>query len=1106
MVTALRIGLLGDFKLSHGETPLASIHSGRLQLLIAYLILHRDAPCLRGHIAYQFWPDSTEAQARTNLRQLVFHLRKALPDPDRFLDMDARVIRWREDAPCQIDLLDFERAIGRARGTNDTGEELTELEEAVALYRGDLLNGYYDEWVLADRYRLRDQYTGALLRLVQLYEDSGDIPAAIRHGEKVLRQDPLHEARYRTLMRLHGLNGDRASALRVYQDCAETLMRELGVEPEEATRTAYARIQQSEAPPSVEAQNLTPASAPPLFGRDDEWRQLLTAGSSALSGRSGMALITGEAGIGKTRIAEELLLWAIRQGIATARARSYQAEGRLAYGPVTDWLRGPQVYPALSRLAPVWRTEVARLLPELLAEDPDLPRPEPIQEGWQRQHLFAALARATVGAVQPLLLLVDDLQWSDQDTFEWLHYLLRFDSGAKLLILATVRTGAMSARDDLQALILDLRREDLLTELALGPLDPEATARLARHLTGQEIDADAAGRLYRNTEGNPLFIVETLREGGATWMEAGETTTNATVLNIPAGASVSLPPRAHAVISARLAQLTPTAQDLAGLAATIGRAFTSVAVVKASEADEEKVTDALDELWRRQIIRDQADGRFYFSHEKIREVAYAGISPARRALLHRRVARTLKDMYRDDLDSISGQLAAHYERAGMLDESARYYLRAAELAQQVYAHSEAISLLQRGVDALMRLPESRARDAREFELLTALGSSLYAQRGFGSQEGLDYFGAEFDEVYSRTQQLSQRLGIPVNPRVLRAMAIVFIARGQVRAALGFGAELLKIAQDASDNAVLRAILHTEAHYVIGAASHWLGRLTIARSHFEAAIGYYDRRQHRIHAVQYGQDPGVLCRSRLAYTLLQLGYPDQSLHWSRDALALARELAYPNSLAYALSWASWVWAELGDLEGALALTTEVLEMAEDQQFGIWRHSGNAVLGWMEVQQGAGLGISHIQQGIDGNYGGAQLLHVPYMLTLLADAYRHLEHPTEGLATVAEGLSVVEETGIHFIEAELHRLRGELLRQQGATAEAEAAFQQALSTARDQEARLLELRAATSCARLLLDQGRLDNGRRALQPVYSWFTEGFDTPDLVAARELLVELGG
>jgi len=405
-------------------------------------------------------------------------------------------------------------------------------------------------------------------------------------------------------------------------------------------------------------------------------------------------------GIGKTRLAEELLSWVNRQGLATAIARCYAAAGGLAYAPVAAWLRADALQTSLSTLPTTWLTEVARLVPDLLVQRPDLPHPGPLVEGWQRQHLFEALARATLASRQPLLLLLDDLQWCDQETLEWLHYLLRFDPQAPLLLVGTLRSEEMTNEHLLASFLVSLRHEGVVVEIELGPLDVLDTSSLATQVAGRQLDPTMAVNLYHETEGNPLFVVETVRAGTLEAQGAeGHTIEDKTNHSM-------LPPTVQAVIAARLAQLSPAAREVTSVAAVIGRAFTFAVLARASGREEDALVEELDELWQKRIIRQQGAGTsdaYDFSHDKLREGAYMALSSARRRLLHRRAAEALEALHASNLDTVSGQLAAHYEHAGLLQQAISYYRRAGEVARQVYANTEALTYFQRALALLERI-------------------------------------------------------------------------------------------------------------------------------------------------------------------------------------------------------------------------------------------------------------------------------------------------------------------------------------------------------------------------------------------------------------------
>lgn len=725
MIPTLHIHLLGDFMLVSGETPVTTVTVPRVQSLLAYLVLHRSAPQDRSHLAFLLWPDSTEAQAHTNLRQLLYHLRQSLPDADQFLHADKQSLQWlpaHADVSWTLDIQDIEQAMvqaEQAEQTQDTTAMRQALEQVLHLYRGDLLPSCYDEWIVPERDRLRQVFLQAAERLIALLEEERAYSAAITVAQQLLRQDPLHEATYRQLMRLYALRGDRAAALRVYHTCVTVLERELGTGPSEVTRAVYESLVQSDRSHETQTGPLTSrGTAPPLLGRKAEWGHLQEAWHKATDGHPHLVILTGEAGIGKTRLAEEMGTWVSRLGMTTASARCYMALEHLAYAPVTTWLHTDALQASLSILDPARLTEIARLVPEVLVTRPTLPRPAAMTEGWQRQNFFEAMTRAVLSARQPLLLLLDDLQWCDHETLEWLQYLLRFEPVARLLLIGTVRAEEILPGLPLVAILGAMQRDGLVTEVPLGPLTTLETTSLVEHIIGYQLDPVMANTLYHETEGNPLFVVEMARAStmGQRKRASPDTKSSLPLLTHPAS---TLPPAVQSVLAARLAQLSPLAREVADVAAVIGREFAFSVLARASGEREDAVVRGLDELWQRRIVREQGEGTaeaYDFSHAKLREQVYASLSPAHRRRLHRRVAEAIEEVYASNLDVVSGQLAAHFERASLPGQAILYYQQAGKVAMDIYANAEAMSAFERAAALLEAGPPGRAQGEQSWEI------------------------------------------------------------------------------------------------------------------------------------------------------------------------------------------------------------------------------------------------------------------------------------------------------------------------------------------------------------------------------------------------------
>ncbi|MCE7989531.1 MAG: 6-hydroxy-D-nicotine oxidase [Caldilinea sp. CFX5] len=891
-MTTLQIRLLGHFSITYQDAPLPGVDSPRLQAFFAYLLLHSRSPQTRQQLAFHLWPDSSESQARNNLRKLIHQLRRAFPLSDHCFQVNSRQIQWQPTLPYTLDVSAFVDKVHQAQSSAvaDGATRLRLFSEAVALYQGDLLTGCYDDWIFAERERLRQLLIEALEQVVGLAEDQRDYGAAIRHANHLLRVEPLQENSYLHLMRLHALQGDRAAALQTYHTCVTILQRELAVEPGEAVQLAYQRLLDQGIPPRISRPALPqPGATLRLVGRQAEWQTLRNAWALALRTQAHFCLIRGEAGIGKTRLAEELLTWAERQGIATATTRSYAAEGALAYAPVIEWLRSPPLQTALATLADPWLTEVARLLPELLVARPTLPRPAPLTDQWQRQRLFEALARAFTSDGQPKLLLIDDLQWCDGETLAWLHYLCRFTRNhndhphrlASLLVLGTARSEEIDAAHPLTALLLDLRRNDEITELPLTPLNASATAELAAQIATTPLMAETAQAIYHQSEGNPLFVVEMVRSGMENW-RTGDWSASAS--------RSSLPPKVQSVIQRRLNQLSLVARQLLGLAATIGRSFSFALLQQASSHLEDELVQRLDELWQRGLVREQGMLTYDFSHDRIRETAYALISPAQRALWHKRVAQALEALYADDLDAVSAQIAVHQERAGILAAAILYYQRAAAVMQRTYANEEAIHYLRQGLALLNTLPGNQEHVRQELSIQIALGPLLIAARGFSSPE--------VEKTYLRARALCEQMEdqSQLFP-VLWGLWAYYFTRAEHQRAWRIGQDLLTVAHQTADPALL-----LEAHHALWTSVSYLGDFAAARIHCEQGVAVYDPQQHFPLTFQYGgHDAGVCCRNFYGPALWFLGYPDQAVQNNQAALTLAEKLAHPFSLALALHW-------------------------------------------------------------------------------------------------------------------------------------------------------------------------------------------------------------
>ncbi|WP_305038552.1 ATP-binding protein [Halomonas alkalisoli] len=1001
----LEIRLLGEQRVLAAGAPVEALHSSKALGLLAYLALHAGTPQRRQHLAALFWPDSTEAQARTNLRRELHQLRSALPDADLCLTTDANSLCWSEAAPCHLDLLAFRRAADEAEATEDADTFLAAAQRALGAYGGDLLPDHYDDWVLEARERLHHRCVALLDRLATTLAEQDRLPAAIEHARRRVELEPLEESGYRTLMRLQARAGDRAMALRSGQRCAEVLARTLGVEPSAATRALCAELSTPDTTPDAAPSVDATALAPPLIGRDAELAALEAAWARVAQGPR-LIVIAGEAGVGKSRLAAELTQTLRRQGDPVLLARCFPSQVRLALAPVAEWLRSAALRPSLERLMTTWRREVGRLVPEL-ASAPTAP-PAPMADAWQRRQFFEGLARAILALGRPGLLVLDDLQWCDRETLAWLEVLLQLEPTAPLLLVATLRSEELDDNHELVACCRRLQAQGVLQRLELAPLTAAQTSDLAAALHETPLDAAAAHRLHARTGGFPLFVVESLREGE------------------------TYPSRIEAILDQRLARLGPAAEELLGLAAALGRDLSLELLAAASELDEASLQGALDELWQRRLLREHSPSTYDIAHDLLRDAAYRRLTPPHRRLLHRRLALALECGQTDKRPAVAALIAEQFEAGGLPDRAIHYHARAAEAATAVFALDDAIGHYDRALQLLASQPADLTRDRWELALCEAQVPSLAALHG--------YAAPRVGVAIERSVALCERLGETAEA-----------ARGQ--AALGWHRFVRGRMQDAVALAQQRVLLQTQPGWHAQALSLPL----FALGRHREALACLDRLgQEAEDRSLFGFRAGVLLRGARAHVQWLLGQAEPSAASAAAALDLAEASGHPFEVTIAHGYAAITHHLLGDPEGTDEHAARVRRLSSGYGFAYYGEWGRILAGRLT---GGAAGEALIRQGIERlrqQHAGARM---PFWLALLAEVLAETGRLEEARRVLAEARTWAEDQGDRWWLPELWRLAAAL----GPEEAADACLERALATAAEQGALALQLRAALDLAR-------------------------------------------
>jgi len=752
----------------------------------------------------------------------------------------------------------------------------------------------------------------------------------------------------------------------------------------------------------------------------------------------------------------------------------------------------------LTQYAPNWVVQLPGLLSASALADL-----QPTLVGTTRARMRRELSVAldVVSAECPLVLVLEDLQWSDPSTVEALAMLARRREAARLLVLGTYRAAEVVVRGHpLQTVQHELIARGQGEEVALSYLSEAAVqAYVAARVAEQDAAAALAPVVYRRTDGHPLFMVQMtdyLAQEGRP-LPATPTALDALEQALPQGL--------RELIEMQLERLTDEEQQVLEVGSVAGAVFAVASVAAGLQRADDTIEAACERLARRGPFPEEqgletwpdgtVSGRYGFRHALYQDVLYTRLGSGWQAQLHRQMGERQAQAYGARAREVAAELAVHFECGRDYRRAVPYLQQAAENAARQHAHHEVIALVTKGLELLATLPETPARAQQELDLQLVLGPALQATKGSATPE--------VEQTYARAQALCGQVGD--TPRlfpVLRGLANVYYNRGALPEARELGEQLDRLAQRTADPTHL-----LDAHTTLAIILFSMGDYAAAQMHCEQGIALLDPTAQRAQALHYGGASGVTCMVIAAHTLWCLGYPAQAVRRSQEALALAQALARPYSLAFAAKYAASLYHRCRDAPAVQAHAEALLVLATAQGFPLWVGSGTLWRGWALAMQGQdAAGLAQMHQGMAGALATGLTQARPRQLAMLAEVLGHTGQVEEGLRLLAEALAETEASRQGNLLAEAYRLQGVLLLQQAVPdpAQAEACFHQALTIARRQQAKSWELRAAMSLSRLWQCQGKRSAAYELLAPIYHWFTEGFDTADLQEAGALLEAL--
>jgi tetratricopeptide (TPR) repeat protein len=838
------------------------------------------------------------------------------------------------------------------------------------------------------------------------------------------------------------------------------------------------------------------SSAPPastMVGRATELAKLGGWFAQVKAGSRRVVFVSGEPGIGKTTLTRAFVDSLTNdRTVRIGRGQCVEQYGAgEPYMPILEALTrlcrepgGDKLVEVLHRLAPAWLAQ----MPSLVTAE-DRARLQGHVQGTTQQRMLREMAEAleVIAAESPLVMFIEDLHWSDHSTLDLIATIARRTEPARLMILGTYRPVEMLAGEHpLRVMKEEAELHQQCIELRLPLLSEADVAAYVRQRFASP--ASVASAVFRRSEGNPLFMVNVVEY----LMEQG---------SLADADKIEAPHNIRQMIERNLQRLSPDEQRILEAASVTGAEFSAAAVAAALEQPMAEIEARCTRLSRQeQFINRQGsaawpDGTvasaFRFRHALYQNVLYDRLPDGHRIEFHRRIAQREETGYGERRSEIASELANHYRKANAKEKAIEYFTLGGQLAIRRSASADAIDNLTGALTLLETLPHDDERDKQELSLRIMLHPALIATKGFGA--------SEMQRNIARAREICGQLGDPPELfRVLYFASNVPFITAQLEAAHRAAAELITKAEAAQDRAMLEM-----AHSQMGFTLFHKAEFRAARRHLDMAISFEDPNQPLMGIVS----TMIAILSVQSWILCWLGYPDQALGSAEKAITAASKLSHPHSVAFADGYASVLRKQRGEPAETLAAAEKLIRLSAEYGLKDFLAVGRGMKGWALAAGGAEEGIELVEQHLATARATGIKMSRPHHLNALAQVYMWFERFEKATAALDEALEIAEEGEDRFCEAETYLLRGELLLHQSTsnTGAAKQFFERAIAVAQKQSAKLFELRATTSLARLLRDTGRRDEAHKMLAEIYCWFTEGFDTRDLKEAKELLDELG-
>ncbi|MFN2293834.1 MAG: ATP-binding protein [Candidatus Promineifilaceae bacterium] len=1149
----LVISVLGPLKITTAQAPSTGFLSDKVRALLIYLAMESERPLRRETLAALLWPGQPEKGARANLRRALANLRQVIGDKKgKYLLITRQTLQFNPSAQALIDAVQFEQLL------NDRKPGLAQMEAAMALVNGPFLDGFsigdsiaFEEWTLLKREEYRRRQLRALQRLTTYYEAHHQPDTALSYAWKQVSIEPWYEPGQRQLMRLLVQTRQRATALAHYQQFEQELAAELGVSPEPATRQVYKQIHDRviEAPP---------VERPPAFlaepqsavlhsfvARETELNQLHDFLLATVAGQGQFIFITGEAGSGKTSLLQAFARQAQENFpsliplFGNCQAHSGPGNPYLPFRSILAqaigeieplWRNGTLTRAQVNRLWNLRQTalkllqEVAPDCMAMLVDSTLLPQDakaaakqrSPTQEMIFRQmgHFLQKLSQYGV-----LLLVLDDLHWVDEGSIDLLYHLRRQVVGYPILLLSAYRPEELlfpqhgADRHPLTQFVHELTHDAGKIEVNLDHADGRSFVNAWLDSEQNNLDETFRELLFRQTRGHALFTVElvaALQERGGLRRDAQG------CWQVGDSAAWSqLPIRTEAILAERVSRLPAPTGRLLNVASIQGDTFTAEVTAEVLNQPLREVlhflSSVLDRRHRlvrslgRQRVGNQSISRYTFRHNLYQQFIYGRLDVNEQAYLHQLTGEALVDLYaaaNSEPMAVAAEIAYHFEFAQVIEKAVNYHQLAGQYALRLSANSAAVEHFRRSLTLLSTLPQSPENLRQQIDCGLALGAALLTSKGYASPE----VKAVYDRVYDLCGQTGASAETVTS---LFWLTSYYAVKGDLARAVTVSQQMLSVA----DQEQVSGAHQMQAHLLAGLPLFFMGKNEAALAHFQQAGALYDPERQRPLVYSFGQDPGIASMIWQGHVQMHMGHLAEANRCLQQALLWTSELDHPYTKAFSQLVAGGTpnngWY-VTDLQAAKTHVQAAIELAEEGGFAYILALGIFYLGQITVsiafqngdsaQQKISGAFSLMQQGMAMEAAIGSKLGLSSRWLVLADAYRQCGRIDEAWQALEQAECEANACQEHYFEAEIWRVKGLLYLLTEDVDLAESCFKQAITSARQQKARLWELRATTALCRLLQKQGEETQTRQALAEIIRCFDGELESPDVLEARAL------